>query len=155
MTSLQPLTLLLSESERQRDRALAEHQRALNASDQAQAQARELHAYRSDYEQRWGTHFSRQGQIELIRCYQSFMERLTQAVDQQLRIVERARQQVERAQSALTDIELRCASMRKLIERRQHERRLDADRRDQKHSDELASRAAWSRRESSDLFRPN
>ena len=155
MTSLQPLTLLLSETERQRDRALAEHQRALTASEEAQAQIEQLQAYRRDYEGRWGTHFSRQGQIDLIRCYQSFMERLTQAVEQQQRVVDRARQQVERAQSTLTDIEMRCASMRKLIERRLQEQRRDAERRDQKHSDELASRAAWQRRESNDLSRPH
>jgi len=35
--------------------------------------------------------------------------------------------------------------VRKLIERRTHEQRLAADRRDQKQSDEFAARVAWNR----------
>ena len=41
--------------------------------------------------------------------------------------------------------ELRVASVRKLIERRLAELRLAADRRDQKQTDDFASRAAWNR----------
>jgi len=155
MNDLRTLTLLLSETERRRDAALAEHQRSLVAADAAEAQVEELRTYRREYEQRWGAQFSRQGQIELVRCYQSFMERMTLAVDQQARVVERARQQVQLAHAALMDVEMRCASVRKLIERRTREHHVAAERRDQKHNDELAARAAWNRRESSDLSQPN
>lgn len=145
MTDLQPLLLLLGQHERQRDAALAEHQRATLASEAAAAQSEQLHTYRREYEQRWGEQFRREGKIELVRCYQSFMERLTLAVDQQARMAEHATQQVEHAQLALRDCELRCASVRKLIERRTHELRLVDERRDQKLTDEQASRAAWNR----------
>ena len=145
MTDTRSLTLLLGQQERQRDAALAEHQRTLLASEAAAAQATQLHTYRREYEQRWSEQFKREGKIELVRCYQSFMERLTQAVDQQTHVAEHAAQQVERALSALREAELRCASVRKLIERRLQEQRVAADRRDQKQSDEMASRAAWSR----------
>ena len=155
MNDLRTLTLLLGETERRRDAALAEHQRAIAAAESAAAQAQELLTYRREYEQRWGAQFSRQGQIELVRCYQSFMERMTQAVDQQVRVVERARQQVGQAQAALVEVELRCASVRKIIERRTREHALAEDRREQKHSDELAARASWNRRESTDLSQPN
>ena len=145
MTDLQPLTLLLGQHERQRDAALAEHQRAQQASAAAAAQSEQLHTYRREYEQRWSEQFRREGKIELVRCYQSFMERLTQAVDQQARAAEHAARQVENAMLALRECELRCASVRKLIERRTHEQRLAADRRDQKQSDEFAARVAWNR----------
>lgn len=145
MTDLQPLLLLLGQHERQRDAALAEHQRATLASEAAAAQSEQLHTYRREYEQRWGEQFRREGKIELVRCYQSFMERLTLAVDQQARMAEHATQQVEHAQLALRDCELRCASVRKLIERRTHELRLVEERRDQKLTDEQATRAAWNR----------
>ena len=153
MTDLQPLTLLLGQSERQRDEALALHQRARRANDAAVAQSAQLRSYRRDYEQRWSAQFSREGKIELVRCYQSFMERLTQAVDQQAHVVEHAAQELERALGALREAELRCASVRKLIERRTHERRAAADRRDQKQTDELASRAAWGRSSAGDHTR--
>jgi flagellar FliJ protein len=145
MTDLQPLTLLLGQHERQRDAAIAEHQRATQASAAATAQAEQLHAYRRDYEQRWSEQFKREGKIELVRCYQSFMERLTQAVDQQTGMAQYAARQVETALAALRECELRCASVRKLIERRTHEHRVIEERRDQKQTDEQASRTAWSR----------
>jgi len=145
MTDLQPLTVLLGQHERQRDAALAEHQRAVVAGDAAAAQAAQLHTYRREYEQRWSAQFQREGQIELVRCYHSFMERLSQAVEQQARAAEHAAAQVERAMTVLREAELRCASVRKLIERRTHEQRVDAERRDQKQTDEQASRAAWNR----------
>ena len=145
MTDLQPLTLLLGQRERQRDAALAEHQRAVLASEAAAAQAAQLLTYRREYEQRWGEQFKREGQIELVRCYQSFTERLTQAVEQQTLMADLATKRVEAALLALRESELRCASVRKLIERRTVEHRLSAERRDQKQTDEQASRAAWNR----------
>lgn len=145
MTDIQTLTLLLGQHERQRDAALADHQRAQTLSDAAAQQADQLQAYRRDYQQRWGAQFQREGQIELVRCYQSFMERLTQAVDQQTRAKEIAATHVERALVALRDAELRCASVRKLIERRIAEQRIASERRDQKLVDEQAARAGWGR----------
>ena len=145
MTDTRSLTLLLGQHERQRDAALAEHQRVLLASEAAAAQATQLHTYRREYEQRWSEQFKREGKIELVRCYQSFMERLTQAVDQQARLAEHTLQQVELAMVALREAELRCASVRKLIERRTQEHRLFEERLDQKQTDEQASRAAWNR----------
>ena len=145
MTELQPLTLLLGQHERQRDAALAEHQRATLASEAAAAQAAQLLTYRREYEQRWGDQFKREGQIELVRCYQSFTERMTQAVEQQTLMADLATKRVEAAMVALRESELRCASVRKLIERRSIEQRLSAERRDQKQTDEQATRAAWNR----------
>ena len=145
MTDLQPLILLLGQHERQRDAALAEHQRAVLANEAAAAQAEQLLTYRREYEQRWGDQFKREGHIELVRCYQSFTERLTQAVEQQTLMADLATKRVDTALIALRESELRCASVRKLIERRTIEHRLSAERRDQKQTDEQASRAAWNR----------
>ena len=145
MTDLQPLTLLLDQHERQRDAAIAEHQRTMQASTAAAAQAEQLHTYRRDYEQRWSEQFKREGTMELVRCYHSFMERLNQAVDQQKSLAEFAAQKVETALVALRECELRCASVRKLIERRTQEHRVVEERRDQKQTDEQASRIAWNR----------
>jgi flagellar FliJ protein len=145
MTDLQPLTILLGQSERQRDAALAERQRAQLASDAAATQAEQLRTYRREYEQRWSAQFARRGQIELVHCYQSFMERLTQAVEQQARMAELAAQRLAQALAALRAAEMRCASVRKLIERRVLEQRAATDRREQKQTDEAATRAAWVR----------
>jgi flagellar protein FliJ len=145
MTDVQTLTILLGQNERQRDAAIAAHQRAQAAADAAQHQTEQLRTYRREYEQRWRLQFGREGKIELVHCYQSFTERLTLAVEQQARAAEHAMQQAERAMGVLRDAELRCASVRKLIERRVAEKRIAAERRDQKQTDEAANRAAWNR----------
>ncbi len=145
MTDLQPLTVLLGQNERLRDAATLAHQRVLAASVAAATQAEQLQAYQREYQARWQAQFQRGGQIELVHCYQGFMERLTQAVAQQARIAEHAAAQVAHALGELRATELRCASVRKLIERRTRELRVGADRLEQKRSDEAASRAAWDR----------
>ena len=146
MPDLHPLTVLLSQNEHQRDAAIAEHLRAQAASRAAAAQADQLRTYRREYEQRWHAQFSVEGQIGLVHCYQGFMQRLTQAVEHQARIEEQAALHVKRALAAVSAAELRCASVRKLIERRTHEQRVAAERREQKQSDEFAARVAWMRR---------
>ena len=145
MNSLHPLTTLLAQTERERDLALADHHRAMAADNAAATQAEQLLTYRREYEQRWGAQFAREGKIELVRCYQGFMERLTQAVEQQARIAEQASAQVDRAGNELRAVELRCASVRRLIEKRVSDLRVGAERREQKHMDEQSARAAWDR----------
>lgn len=142
MSDPQTLATLLEQSERERDLAQAAQQRALAASRAAQAQAEQLVGYRRDYEQRWSEQFRREGSIELLRCYQGFMERLTQAVDQQAGVAEFNGQQLAQAATVLRAAEVRCASVRRLIERRSLELRNADERRDQKQNDELAARIA-------------
>jgi flagellar FliJ protein len=148
--NIEPLLVLLGQHERRRDEALAEHLRLQRAAEAAAAQSTQLLDYRRSYEQRWTSQFQQTSQIELIRCYQAFSERLTQAVDQQGSSAEFASQQMENAAAALREAEMRCASVRKLIERRQHEQRASEERRDQKQTDEQAARAGWDRRQNAD-----
>ncbi len=145
MTSLHPLTTLLAQTERERDMALANHLRAQTAHSAAVAQAEQLLLYRREYEQRWHKQFASVCKIELVRCYQGFVERLTQAVEHQARTAEQTATQAERTGTELLAVEMRCASVRRLIEKRVRDVRADAERRDQKQTDEQASRAAWGR----------
>jgi flagellar protein FliJ len=145
MTELQPLMTLLAHTEGARDEALAHSQRQDAAHRAAQTQAEQLLSYRRDYEQRWGEHFSRQAKVELLHCYQGFIERLSQAIEQQSRAAALAASQAGTAGAALREAEMRVASVRKLIERRIAERQHSDDRREQKQSDEFAARLAWQR----------
>ncbi|HEX4234532.1 MAG TPA: flagellar FliJ family protein [Caldimonas sp.] len=142
---LKPIALLLAQAERQRDEALAEQFQAERARRAAAAQAEQLVAYRREYEQRWGEEFCREGKIELVRCYHGFMDRLTQAVEQQERIAANAAGQVERAEAIARGHEIRAAGLKKLVERRLREREATSARLEQKESDDHAVRAAWSR----------
>lgn len=143
--ALQPLMLVLENAERERDFAIIEQQRAQNQLDGAQRQAEQLVAYRREYEQRWGAQFRRAGSMEIVQCYQGFMGRLQLAVDQQQQQVAMATAALEASRDALHGHEMRVASVRKLIERRQQEANLTASRHEQKATDEQASRAAWRR----------
>jgi flagellar FliJ protein len=142
---LQALALLLAHAERQRDEALAEQARAESARRAAAAQAEQLVAYRREYEQRWGAEFCRDGKIELVRCYQGFIERLTQAVEQQEAVAAHAAVQAERAEAIVRGHEVRAAGLKKLVERRIRQAEITAARLAQKESDDRAVRAAWNR----------
>jgi flagellar protein FliJ len=139
----QALATLLKQNERQRDAAIAEHQRVLVAQRAAAEQSEQLRTYRREYEQRWQAQFARSGAMEVVQCYHGFMARLGDAVEHQAAAEAHAFTQVARAFAALQAAELRCASVKKLIGRRVGEIRIAADRREQKQSDERANRAAW------------
>jgi flagellar FliJ protein len=142
---LHSLNVLLAQTERQRDEALAEQFKLDAARRAAEAQAEQLVVYRREYEQRWSAEFCREGKIELVRCYQGFIVRLTQAVEQQQRVARHAAAQVERAAAIVRGHEVRAAALKKLVERRAHEGQLVAMRLEQKQSDEHAARVAWQR----------
>lgn len=140
---LQPLRLLLAQAERQRDEALADQSRAETLRRSAVAQAEDLVVYRREYEQRWSAQFCREGQIELVRCYQGFMERLSQAVDQQARAAAQAAVQVEHISALVRSHDMRAAGLKKLIGRRVQEAARQVERGEQAQSDERAARATW------------
>lgn len=145
MSALQPLLALLALAERERDASLAARQRAARAAEVATNQASQLVGYRSDYEQRWTTQFRTEGTMPVVHCYQGFMNRLGQAVTHQEQVIRRSTDQLDEAERVLREHELRVASVRKLIEKRQLELRQSTDRREQKATDEFAARANWNR----------
>ncbi|MEY4561082.1 MAG: hypothetical protein RLZZ618_359 [Pseudomonadota bacterium] len=152
--SLSPLMTLLGQAERERDESLAAQQRVAAIHKAAINQADQLVAYRHDYETRYRERFSKQSAIDVYQSYQAFMVRLSQAVEQQSQVVQQAEKRVDAAREVVREQELRVASVRKLLERRLAELRMLADRRDQKQTDEFASRAAWNRLNEQQSARP-
>lgn len=148
MESMQSLITLLAHAERERDAALAELRRRQIDERNAQAQAEQLQTYRREYEQRWSGEFSRSGSsgIAIVQCYQGFVTRLGQAIDQQVRIAQAAAVRLAQAETIWRECELRVAAVGKLIGRRQAQVRAVDARREQKLLDEQASRIAWARR---------
>lgn len=140
---METLAALLEQAESQRNIALAAFNQARARRDGAREQASDLEAYRSDYQQRWNQQFqSRGAALDIVRCYHQFADRLEMAIGQQARAIELAEQTLQRANDTLAAHELRVASVRKLIERRQNEARRGAERIEQRASDELALRMA-------------
>jgi flagellar FliJ protein len=144
--ALDSLFTLLRQAEAARDAAELELQRAQGAVQAAQAQRHELLEYRGEYERRYAAQFARGASgIDIVRCYQGFMQRLAQAIAQQTRVVEHAEARAEAMRAPLRDSELQAASIRKLIERRIAEQQREEQQREQRRSDEAAARSSAQR----------
>jgi flagellar FliJ protein len=137
------LNTLLSQAEGERNQAMAALRRAEEHVRRLRAQTEQLSGYRADYQRRWAGQFSQQGTMDIVQCYQSFTQRLDEALAQQQQQTTAAEQQVAVLREKLLATELRVASVRKLIERRQAELRHAEDRREQRQTDETAQQVLW------------
>ena len=140
---MKTLATVLEHAERERDQAQAALRRAEDLARHAQLQAEQLQAYRGEYRQRWALQFRQRGTMDIVQCYQSFTQRLDEALAQQQLQVANAQEQVLRARQRLLATETRVASVRKLMERRRAEQQLTQDRRDQRQTDETAQQMLW------------
>lgn len=143
--SLDPLMALLEQAERERDAALADMQKAADAQAAAQTQLDQLIQYRAEYDNRFREQFKQHQGIVALQGYQVFADRLSQAIEQQGRVVNHSANRVNEARQVLLEQEMRVVSVRKLLERRLNEIKLGTERREQRQTDEFATRAAWSR----------
>jgi flagellar FliJ protein len=136
----QALHTVLEHAERQRDEARAQLLRAEEAARQLQHQAEQVHAYRDEYRQRHPAQGGRSTSIGMLRVHQGFMQRLDQALQQVQGQVQAAQARCDALRAALVAQETRVAAVRKLLERRDQQARLDHDRREQRRADEAAQR---------------
>ncbi|MFG6416766.1 flagellar export protein FliJ [Roseateles sp. DC23W] len=139
--SASTLILLLERAESERDAAAQALQAASTQAQTARAQRDGLSGYRQEYQQRWTQSFAQGTTMSIVDCYQSFGQRLDQAVDTQGHVVNHADQRQVRARDALRQAELRVAALRQLIARRQAEAAKADERREQRAADEFAARA--------------
>ncbi|MEO6277098.1 flagellar export protein FliJ [Roseateles sp.] len=135
------LSLLLERAEGERDAAAQALHAAGAQAQAAHAQHGELAGYRQDYRQRWTESFAQATTMDIVGCYQSFGQRLNQAVDTQGHVANHADQRQVRAREGLRQAELRVAALRQLIVRRQAEASKVEQRREQRATDEFAARA--------------
>lgn len=137
------LLTLLAHAERQRDSGLAAVQRAEQHANRQRQQAEQLQQYREEYRLRSPVLGGRSASIDALRGHQAFMERLQQALSQQLQQVAHADAAVVRQRTLQLALEVRLASVQKLLQRRQLEQFRISERREQNRSDEAASQRLW------------
>lgn len=145
MDRLDLLHTLLEREKEKRDAALAEWREAERQAQAAGEQADALVSYRGEYRQRWAAQFAQRAPIEILRCYQGFVDRLEQAIVAQQGVAEQAALRVQAARQRLRHRETKVATVQRLIERRLHAAALREQRREQKAVDEAAQRLAWGR----------
>jgi len=132
------LQILLDHAERERDALLADLARAEQQLLQFRAQAVQLLEFRADYRRRDPTADGRSAPVAALRAHQDFMQRLQQAMDQQHLQESAAQARLAQLHRGLLPLELRVASVRKLMERRGQADRTAGDRREQRSADESA-----------------
>lgn len=152
--SIASLQLVLDRAAQERDRLAADRRRAEELAQRTRRQGEQLAAYRGEYLQRWSRQFGHGGAIEIVHCYQSFMQRLDEALAHQQRQVHAAERGQAAAHQALLQAETRLASIRKLIERRQAEIARAHERRDQRQTDETAQGLLLRRKRAAAALQP-
>ncbi|MFW9616467.1 flagellar export protein FliJ [Aquabacterium sp.] len=142
MSANQALLMVLESAEKERDEAMAQLEARRKACDAARQQAQSLTDWRKEYQQRWQNQFRQSGGMEIVRCYNDFMQRLADAVTEQDNRLAQAEQMLERSRLELIERERKVAAVSKLIDKRILEAQARMNRQDQKAMDEMASRAA-------------
>ncbi len=139
--SVRALGVALEAAVKERDQAASSMEGGRRAYEAARQQSQSLDDWRREYQNRWQSQFRQAGGMEIMRCYQDFMQRLGEAVQDQDKRVEQARAYMERCRQDLIERERKVAAIEQLMARRQAEIRLREDRQDQKATDEMAARA--------------
>ena len=139
MSTLNALTVAVEVASRKRDEARRLLQDAQGAQQAAQDQLNQLQGYARETEGRWGMRADAAVQPEVMFHHYQFMDRLGHAVGLQTGVVGDHASRVQDATRTLLDAELRLASLRKVLERRQAELALRQQRREQKATDERAA----------------
>jgi flagellar FliJ protein len=142
------LHLLLEREEAERDAAALTLRQAQDHLQRLQLQMTQFTQHRADYIARWQQQFHEAGGIEIVQCYRSFMQRLDQAMAQLTLQQRQAEHNLQRQRHRLVEAERRVAAIGKLISRRVETHQRAEQRREQKHTDEAAQRAAWLSRQS-------
>lgn len=136
MTKPNALSVAVEMATRQRDEARRVLQHAQGAQRAAQDQLQVLQGYAQETENRWGMRAQATVAPEVMFHHYHFMGRLDHAAGLQSGVVDDHAQRVALAQQQLRDAEVRLASLRKLLEKRQMEALQAQARRDQKMTDE-------------------
>lgn len=147
MDRIKILGTLLEREQQRRDEAAQECLALERQTRAAEGQVQTLQDYRVEYRQRWSGQFQQSAPIEILRCYHGFVGRLDQAISAQQGVARQAEVRWQAGRERLRQCELKLATVKRLIERRQQALRLAADRREQKQSDEAAQRKAWANRQ--------
>ena len=145
MDRLSLLHTLLEREKEKRDAALTEWRNAEAQERAAREQAESLVTYRGEYRKRWAAQFAQRAPIEILHCYQGFVDRLEQAIGAQQGVAEQAIGRVQAARLRLRHRETKLATVQRLIERRLQANALHEQRREQKTVDEAAQRLTWGR----------
>ena len=130
------LATLLAHSERQRDAAQAAVSSAEQHAVRLADQGRQLTDYRAHCRRNGPTQPGRVTGIDALRAHQALLDRIEQALSQHARQVAASEADIASRRRTLLTLELRVASVRQLLARRDAMTRHAQARRDQRQADD-------------------
>ncbi|RID97197.1 flagellar export protein FliJ [Simplicispira hankyongi] len=135
------LQIAVEMTARQRDGARHALQDARASAAAAEEQMEQLQVYARETESRWGMRSGAHVMPEVLFHHRHFMGRLEHAMEMQTKVLEDHARRVADGESTLLAAELRLATLKKLVAKRQREWALAEQRHEQKQTDERAQLA--------------
>ncbi len=150
----QNLEPVIEIAERRRDEALAECARLQTEQRQAQEQMDQLVTYADEANRRWAERGAVGVDVTLLMHHRQFMAKLENAMAFQQDVLADRAQRVQRATAAVQEAERDLASLRKYAARQIEAWQQTLQRREQKHTDEMAQNIHRRRLENDSNFQP-
>ena len=143
MSILNSLSLAIDLATRKRDQSIVLLQHLQKAQEAAQDQMAQLEGYAAETEAKWGVAAQAGSTPELMGHHYQFMARLHQAIHLQKEVVSGSAQKIETSRRLAMDCELRLASLRLALKKKQADLSSLQGRREQKQMDEFAALQSW------------
>ncbi|MCB2004660.1 MAG: flagellar export protein FliJ [Burkholderiaceae bacterium] len=140
MTGTGGLTVAVELATRKRDEAGQALAQVLRRHDHALQQLDQLSSYAADTQGRWSVSAQTHTSPQIVGHYYQFMARLDQTIALQQGVIDEAHRQCLAARKVLMEAEVYLAGLQRLLEKRRQEYARLAARREQKQTDEFASR---------------
>lgn len=137
------LSTLIELAENEVENAAKNLGRMIKARDDANEQLNLLNQYRSDYEIRFQSNAQQGLNVTQFTNFQAFIVKLDQAVDGQKKLIQDAEYRIEIAKKNWQECEKKRLSYKTLIDRNAANELKKENKRDQKQTDERATRALF------------
>ena len=124
-----------------RDDCLRALGQARHALDQGHEQLAQLQGYANESQARWNQRASQGVTAQLLHHHRQFMARIDEAARFQEDVIKRLEAEVLRCEQGVQEAERELAALNKFAERKRQALSHAAQRRDQKHNDEMAANA--------------
>jgi flagellar FliJ protein len=134
---LEPIADLQRDKETQATRVLGESQRRYLAQERRLA---DLEQFQREYQQRFQALGSEGAAIERFREYRQFNDKLNVAIQQQKRLLEECRRDLEQQNHYWSEVSSKRRALEKVIDRFRLEEVTRSQRREQRDSDDRAQR---------------
>lgn len=139
MSNLRVVNLAIEVATQQQELAAKDLSQAQHAHDHACRQLDQLTSYASETQARWSTGARTSTSPEMLQYHMHFMERLTQAITLQGRVIDDKKRRMDELRERFIQAQCRVSGLEKVRGKKQAEIGRRQARREQKETDEFAA----------------